>query len=67
MHWVNVAIILCIGNFIAWIIAMYVKDAVSGLIGHVLVSYPWCVHRMLCGPADFPQIRNPRNDPRSLR
>ena len=38
MHWVNVAIILCIGDFIAWIIAMYVKDAVSGLIGHVLVS-----------------------------
>ena len=38
MHWVNVAIILCIGNFISWMVAMYVKDAVSGLIGHVIFS-----------------------------
>ncbi|MBC8267790.1 MAG: hypothetical protein H8E36_03490 [Rhodospirillaceae bacterium] len=38
MHWVNVAIILCIGNFIAWMVALYVKDAVSGLLGHVIFS-----------------------------
>jgi len=38
MHWVNVAIILCVGNFIAWMVALYVKDAVRGLIGHVVCS-----------------------------
>ena len=38
MHLVHVAIILAIGNFVAWIVALYVKDAVSGLIGHVIAS-----------------------------
>ncbi len=38
MHWVNVAIILCVGNFVAWMVAMYVADAVSGLLGHLLIS-----------------------------
>lgn len=38
MNWVYVAIILSIGNFIAWIVAIYVKDAVKGLLGHVLCS-----------------------------
>ena len=36
MHMVNVAIILSIGNFVAWIAALYVKDAERGLIGHVM-------------------------------
>ena len=38
MHMVNVAIILSIGNCVAWIAALYVKDAERGLIGHVIVS-----------------------------
>ncbi|NQU57743.1 MAG: GlsB/YeaQ/YmgE family stress response membrane protein [Rhodospirillales bacterium] len=38
MHWVNVAIILCVGNFVAWMAAMYVSNAVSGLLGHLVVS-----------------------------
>ena len=38
MHWVNVAIILCVGNFVAWMVAMYVPNAVSGLLGHLVVS-----------------------------
>ena len=38
MHWINVAIILCIGNFWGWMVAMYAKDAVSGLLGHVVTS-----------------------------
>jgi len=36
MTWLHVAIILSIGNFVAWMIAMYVKDAAAGLIGHVI-------------------------------
>ncbi len=38
MHWINVAIILSVGNFVAWMVALYVKDAVRGLIGHVIFS-----------------------------
>ena len=39
MHMVNVAIILSIGNCVAWIAALYMKDAERGLIGHVIVAY----------------------------
>ncbi len=38
MTWFHVAIILCIGNFVAWMVAMYVKDTARGLIGHVITS-----------------------------
>ena len=38
MHMANVAIILSIGNCVAWVVALYVKDAERGLIGHVVVS-----------------------------
>ncbi len=38
MTWVHVAIILSIANFVAWMVAMYVKDAAVGLIGHVITS-----------------------------
>ena len=38
MNWVYVAIILSIGNFIAWMVAIYAKDAAKGLIGHVICS-----------------------------
>ena len=38
MHMVNVAIILSIGNCVAWVAALYVKDAERGLIGHVIIS-----------------------------
>jgi uncharacterized membrane protein YeaQ/YmgE (transglycosylase-associated protein family) len=35
---VSVIIILSIGNFVAWLAALYVKDAARGLIGHVVVA-----------------------------
>lgn len=38
MHWFNVAIILCVGNFVAWMVAIYVPNSVSGLLGHLVVS-----------------------------
>ena len=38
MTWFHVAIILGIGNFVAWMVAMYVKDAVRGLFGHLITS-----------------------------
>jgi len=38
MHLFNIAIILGIGNFVAWMVALYVKDALYGLIGHVIIS-----------------------------
>ena len=38
MHLVNIAIILGIGNFVAWMAALYVKNAMYGLIGHVIIS-----------------------------
>jgi len=31
-------IILSIGNVVGWLAAMYVKDALSGLIGHIVIS-----------------------------
>ncbi len=38
MHAVNVVIILCIGNIVAWVVGIYVKGAMPGLMGHVAVS-----------------------------
>ena len=38
MNWVHAAILLSVGNFVAWMVAIYVKDAASGLVGHVVVS-----------------------------
>ena len=35
---VSVIIILTIGNIVAWLAALYVKDAARGLIGHVVVA-----------------------------
>ncbi len=34
----SVIIILSIGNIVAWLAALYVKDAARGLIGHVVVA-----------------------------
>lgn len=34
----SVIIVLSIGNIVAWLAAMYVKDAARGLIGHVVVA-----------------------------
>lgn len=38
MNWFYVAIILSVGNFVAWMVAMYVPNAVKGLLVHVVVS-----------------------------
>ncbi len=35
---IRVIIILTIGNIVAWLAALYVKDAARGLIGHVVVA-----------------------------
>ncbi len=35
---VSMMIILSIGNVVAWLAGMYVKNALPGLIGHVVVS-----------------------------
>ncbi len=34
----SIVIILSIGNVVAWLAALYVKDAARGLIGHVVVA-----------------------------
>ena len=34
----SVIIILSVGNIVAWLAALYVKDAARGLIGHVVVA-----------------------------
>ncbi len=34
----SIVIIISVGNFVAWIAAIYVKDAARGLIGHVVVA-----------------------------
>lgn len=34
----SVIIVLSIGNIVAWLAALYVKDAARGLIGHVVVA-----------------------------
>ena len=34
----SIIIILGIGNIVAWLAALYVKDAARGLIGHVVVA-----------------------------
>jgi uncharacterized membrane protein YeaQ/YmgE (transglycosylase-associated protein family) len=38
MHWVNVAILLCVGNMVGWLVAIYVKGSERYLLGHILVS-----------------------------
>ena len=38
MNWAYVAIILSVGNFVAWMVAIYVPSSVRGLLGHVLAS-----------------------------
>lgn len=31
-------VVICIGNVVAWVAAMYVKGALPGLLGHLVVS-----------------------------
>jgi uncharacterized membrane protein YeaQ/YmgE (transglycosylase-associated protein family) len=38
MHPVSMMIILSIGNVVGWLAAMYVKDALPGLMGHIVIS-----------------------------
>ncbi len=38
MYPVDVVIILSIGNIVAWMVGIYVKNAMSGLMGHVVIS-----------------------------
>ncbi len=38
MDLVSIVIVMVIGNFVGWMFAMYVKDALPGLIGHLVIS-----------------------------
>ena len=31
-------VVICIGNVVAWVAAMYVEGALPGLLGHLVVS-----------------------------
>ncbi len=38
MHPVDLMIFICIGNCVGWLAAMYVENALRGLIGHVAIG-----------------------------
>jgi uncharacterized membrane protein YeaQ/YmgE (transglycosylase-associated protein family) len=35
---VSMMLVLSIGSIVGWLAAMYVKDALPGLIGHVVIA-----------------------------